>query len=57
MSENPGGVILFDGHNLSPLAEIGLTDLSKFGDAKGQLISKCLFHFPKFPPKFDRFLP
>ena len=47
--------ILFGGHILPPLVEIGLTDLSKFGGAmappappgttglirKGQFISKC----------------
>ena len=32
-----------------------LGDSSKL--SKGQLISECLFDFPKFPPKFDRFLP
>jgi len=28
-SENPGVPVLFGGHNLCPLVEIGLTDLSK----------------------------
>ena len=28
-SENPGAAVLFGGHNLSPLVEIGLTDLPK----------------------------
>ena len=28
-SENPGVPVLFDGHNLSPLVEIGLTDLPR----------------------------
>ena len=32
-SENPGVPVLFDGHNLPPLVEIGLTDLPKFGGA------------------------
>ena len=32
-SENPGVPALFGGHNLPPLVEIGLTDLSKSGDA------------------------
>ena len=31
-SENPGVPVLFGGHNLSPLVEIGLTDLPKSGD-------------------------
>ena len=34
-SENPGLPILFGGHNLPPLVEIGLTDLPKSGDAGG----------------------
>ena len=32
-SENPGGPVLFGGHNLPTLIEIGLTDLLKSGDA------------------------
>ena len=32
-SENPGVPVLFGGHNLPPLAEIGLTDLPKSGGA------------------------
>ena len=32
-SENPWGPVLFGGHNLSPLVEIGLTDLPKSGGA------------------------
>ena len=32
-SVNPEGPVLFDGHNLSPLVEIGLTDLPKSGGA------------------------
>ena len=32
-SENPGVPVLFDGHNLSPVIEIGVTDLPKFGGA------------------------
>ena len=32
-SENPGLPVLFGGHNLSPLVEIELTDLPKFGGA------------------------
>ena len=32
-SENPGVAVLFGGHNLPPLVEIGLTDLPKFGGA------------------------
>ena len=28
-SENPGVPVLFGGHNLTPLVEIGLTDLPK----------------------------
>ena len=30
-SENPGVPILYGGHNLPPIVEIGLTDLPKFG--------------------------
>ena len=30
-SENPGVPVLFGGHNLPPLVEIGLIDLSKSG--------------------------
>ena len=32
-SENPGVPVLFGGHNLPPLVEIGLTDLPKNGGA------------------------
>ena len=32
-SENPGVPVLYRGHNLSPLVEIGLTDLPKSGGA------------------------
>jgi hypothetical protein len=32
-SENLGVPVLFGGHNLPPLVEIGLTDLPKFGGA------------------------
>ena len=32
-SENPGVPVLFGGHNLSPLVEVGLTDLPKSGGA------------------------
>jgi hypothetical protein len=32
-SENSGVPVLFGGHNLPPLVEIGLTDLPKFGGA------------------------
>ena len=32
-SVNPEGPVLFDGHNLSPLVEIGLTDLPESGCA------------------------
>ena len=31
--ENPGVLVLFGGHNLPPLLEIGLTDLPKSGGA------------------------
>ena len=34
-SENPGVPVLFGGHNLPPLVEIGLTDLPKTGGATG----------------------
>ena len=33
MSENPGVPVLFGGHNLPPLVEMGLTDLPQSGDA------------------------
>ena len=33
MSENPGAPVLFGGNNVPPLAEIGLTGLSKSGGA------------------------
>ena len=33
MSENPGVPVLFVGHNLPPLVDIGLTDLPKSGGA------------------------
>ena len=33
MSENPGVPVLFGGHKLPPLFEIGLTDLPKSGGA------------------------
>ena len=32
-SENPGVLVLFGGHNLPPLVEIGLNDLPKSGGA------------------------
>ena len=32
-SENPGVPVLFGGHNLPPVVEIGLTDLPKYGGA------------------------
>ena len=32
-SENPGVPVLFGGHNLPLLVEVGLTDLPKSGDA------------------------
>ena len=32
-SENPDVPVSFGGHNLSPLVEIGLTDLPKYGGA------------------------
>jgi hypothetical protein len=34
-SENPGVPVLFGGHNLPPLVEIGSTDLQKSGGAGG----------------------
>jgi hypothetical protein len=36
-SENPGVPVLFGGHNLSPLVEIGLIDLPKAGCAMAHL--------------------
>ena len=36
-SENPGVPVLFGGHNLPPLVEIGLTDLPKTGGAMAPL--------------------
>ena len=33
-SENPGVPVLFVGHNLPPMIEIGLTDLPKSGGAR-----------------------
>ena len=36
-SENPGVPVLFAGHNLPPLVEIGLTDLPKTGGAMAPL--------------------
>ena len=41
-SENPGVPVLFGGHNLPPLDEIGLTDLAK---TEG--------HGPPCSPDFD----
>ena len=32
-SENPGGLVVLGGDNVSPLVEIGLTDLPKTGGA------------------------
>ena len=34
-SENPGVPVLFGGHNLPPLVEIGLPDLPKSGGTPG----------------------
>ena len=33
-SENPGVPVIFGGHNLPPLVEIGLLDLPKSGGAR-----------------------
>ena len=33
-SENPGGLVALGGDNVSPLVQIGLTDLPKTGGAK-----------------------
>ena len=33
-SENPRGLVVLGGDNVSPLVEIGLTDLPKTGEAK-----------------------
>ena len=33
-SENPGGLVVVGGDNVSPLVEIGLTDLTKSGGAR-----------------------
>ena len=33
-SENPGGLVVLGGDNVPPLVEIGLTDLSKTGEAE-----------------------
>ena len=33
-SENPGGLVVLSGDNVSPLVQIGLTDLAKTGGAK-----------------------
>ena len=33
-SENPGGLVVLGGENVSPLVEIGLTDLPKTGGAQ-----------------------
>ena len=35
--ENPGVPVLFGGHNMPPLVEIGLSDLSKSGRAMAPL--------------------
>ena len=37
MSENPGVPVLFVGHNLPPLVDIGLTDLPRYGGAVAPL--------------------
>ena len=34
MSENPGGHVVLGGDNVSPLVEIGLSDLPKSGGAR-----------------------
>ena len=34
-SKNPGVPVVLGGHNLSPLVEIGLTDLPKLGGTPG----------------------
>ena len=38
-SENPGVPVLFDGHSLPPLVEIGLTGLPKSGHPQGPLLT------------------
>ena len=41
--ENPGVPVLFGGHNLSFLVEIGLTDLSKSGGAERPVIYSGIY--------------
>ena len=44
MSENPGVPVLFGGHNLSPLVEIGLTDLPKSGTPRDDRPAEDIDH-------------
>ena len=41
-SENPVVPVIFDGHNLPPLVEIGLTDLPKSGGAMAPPAPPCI---------------
>ena len=43
--QNPGVPVLFGWHNLSPLVEIGLTDLPKSGGANPQGRQACRYHY------------
>ena len=40
-SENPGVLVVMDGDNVSPLVEIGLTDLPKTGGAEAPQPPAC----------------
>ena len=42
-SENPGVPVLFGGHNLPHLVDIGLTDLPKFGHPRYRPVVKHFF--------------
>ena len=50
-SENPGGHIVLGGDNVSPLVEIGLTDLSK--NDFNVLDFFCYFDFVKMEIRFQ----
>ena len=54
-SENPGVPVLFGGHNLSPLVEIGLTDLTKSWGAEKSIFTFCFLKtFGPTEKKFER---
>ena len=55
-TENPGVPVLFGGHNLPPLVEIGLTDLPKSGTKGLNYTSKVALEVYKYTSRSSRTL-